>query len=243
MLNIDDIQIFLMTHNRADLIQETIISLLNQSVNLKEIIVLDNESSDNTEEIVKSYYDKGVKYIKTFGFLGNFYKAKEISDKKYVMLFHDDDILHPDYLKNALEILNKEKNIAAIYSRYTEFFNDDSPKDFPQIEKHYHLFKNQKDFAVFMFFCEVISYATAIYKTTLFKKIDLEYEKFNKFNDWPFLVKFAQYDNVALLEDRNAIYVRRHSGQDTWTYTNIPSYEQIINWDKFFLRYLFPKRR
>lgn len=239
MITIDSVQIFIITHNRSDLIKETIKSLLNQTAGVKEITVLDNESTDNTEQVVKSYADKGVKYVKTFGFLGNFYKAKELANKKYVMLFHDDDILHPDYLRNALKILNTEKNIAALYTRYTEFFNNDSPKYFPKLKKQYHLFKTQKDFAVYMYFIEVIAYATAIYRTNLFKKIELEYDKFNKFNDWPFMVKFAEYGEVALFNDPNAYFVRRHSGQDTWTYTNIPSYEQIVNWDKFFYDIFF----
>ena len=102
MYTIDDIQIFITTHNRANYIKDSIESILHQTANVNEIIVLDNESTDNTEEIVKSYALRGVKYVKTYGFLGNFKKAKEIVNKPYCMLFHDDDILHPDYLKNAI---------------------------------------------------------------------------------------------------------------------------------------------
>lgn len=245
MITIDDIQIFLMTHNRANLIGESILSLLSQTTKVKEITVLDNESTDNTESVVLSFSDRGVNYKKTYGFLGNFNKAKEIVKKKYVMLFHDDDILHPDYLENVLKILNKEKQISAVFSRYTEFWNSNSPKSFLPIETTikgkggYFLFKNSKEFAIFMFFKELIAYATAVYKTDFFKQIPIEYEKFSKFNDWPFMVKFGEYGKIALLADQSAFYIRRHSGQDTWTSTNTPTFEQILNWDKFFFDIFF----
>ena len=77
MYTVNDIQIFITTHNRANYLKESIESLLNQTAGIKELIVLDNESNDNTEEVVKKYSNKGVKYIKTYGFLGNYKKAKE----------------------------------------------------------------------------------------------------------------------------------------------------------------------
>lgn len=234
MYTIDDIQIFITTHNRANYLKQSIESILNQTVNVKEIIVLDNESTDNTEEIVTSFANKGVKYIKTFGFLGNFKKAREIVNKPYCMLFHDDDILHPEYLKFALKILNKYKNISLITTRYTEFWNDNCPQKFKNIKQNYYLFKDQKDFAAHMFFIECIAYATAIYKTKDFLKTDLEYDKYSKFNDWPFMVKIAERGHSVLIDAPNVFYVRRHDQQDTCTNTNTISFDQIINWDKLF---------
>ena len=52
MYTIDDIQIFVTTHNRASLLKETLQSILAQTVPIKNITVLDNESTDNTAEIV-----------------------------------------------------------------------------------------------------------------------------------------------------------------------------------------------
>ena len=42
------------------------------------------------------------------------------------------------------------------------------------------------------------------------------------------------YGNTVLFDDPSLFYIRRHKGQDTWTSTNTPSVQQIINWDKFF---------
>ena len=233
MFTISDIQIFIMTHNRANFLKEAIKSLLNQTANVKEIIVLDNESTDNTEQIVKEFNESGVKYIKTYGFLGNFNKAKETANKNYVMLFHDDDVLHPKYIETALKLLNRHNNVSLLTTRYTEFTNDNLniSKD---ISDKYYLFKTQQDFAYYMYFLENIAYATAIYRTKDFIVVPLEYEKYSKFNDWPFMVKISNCGNVILLDDKRMFYVRRHLQQDTWTNSNMPSLEQIANWDRCF---------
>ena len=109
---VDDIDIYIMTHNRADYLMLSIESLLNQSAGVSKITVLDNESTDNTLSAVESFSSRGVRYIRTKGFLGNFKKAQEIASGKYVMLFHDDDILHPLYLELALQVLNEKDDIS-----------------------------------------------------------------------------------------------------------------------------------
>ncbi|WP_455497340.1 glycosyltransferase family 2 protein [Coprobacter sp.] len=232
--NIDDIDIYVMTHNRAGYVKQSIDSLLNQSAGIRKITVLDNESTDETKSVVESFSSRGIKYIKTEGFLGNFRKAQELASRKYVMLFHDDDILHPKYLEMALQVLNEKENISLITTRYTEFFDDNLPPIPDEVSSDYYFFKKQKDFATHMYFLERIAYATALYRTSDFRKTPIEYEKFNKFNDWPFMVKISRYGNTVLFNDPSLFYIRRHKGQDTWTSTNTPSLQQIINWDKFF---------
>ena len=50
MVTIDVIQIFIMTHNRANLLGDSIRSIFNQTAGVKSITVLDNESTDDTEK-------------------------------------------------------------------------------------------------------------------------------------------------------------------------------------------------
>lgn len=49
--------------NRAKMIGRCLDSVLNQTVKADEIIVVDDNSTDNTKEIVQSYQQYGVKYI------------------------------------------------------------------------------------------------------------------------------------------------------------------------------------
>lgn len=230
---IDDIQIFIATHNRAEYLKESIESILNQTVHVDEITVLDNESTDNTEEVVKSYSQKGVKYVKTTGFLGNFNKGKELASKAYCMIFHDDDILHPEYLEFVLELLNKYDNVSLIATKFKEFWDNKKPKIISIPKKDYYFFQTQNDFVKYMYFVERVAYANAIYRTKELKQYDLEYDKYSKFNDWPFMMKFTATGNSIIINEP-MVYSRFHIGQDSQTFVNTHSIDQCINWVKFF---------
>ncbi len=54
------ISIIICTYNRAELLNETIKSLLNQTVEVShyEIIIVNNNSTDNTAEIVRGFIDR-----------------------------------------------------------------------------------------------------------------------------------------------------------------------------------------
>jgi len=56
--------IIMATYNRGYYISRAIDSVLAQSFKEWELIIVDDGSSDNTEEIVKRYNDKRIKYIK-----------------------------------------------------------------------------------------------------------------------------------------------------------------------------------
>lgn len=233
VITTNDIEIFIMTHNRANLIEQSIESVFSQTVCVKRITVLDNESTDMTETLLKRY-GKKINYIKTYGKLGNFYKAQEVASKQYCILFHDDDLIHPKYLENALHVLNIIPNIAQVLTRYTEFCDNMVPPFSDKISCDYYLFPNQKAFATHMFFIERIAYCTAIYRTYDFKNTVIDYDLYNKFNDWPFLLKISTKGKTVLFNDPNFLLLRRHKGQDTWSSTNSPTVEQIVNWDLAF---------
>ena len=56
------ISVIVPVKNRADIIEETINSVISTNYPDLEIIIIDNNSKDNTAEIVRNY--KNVKYIK-----------------------------------------------------------------------------------------------------------------------------------------------------------------------------------
>ncbi|MBO5566071.1 MAG: hypothetical protein J5934_02465 [Succinivibrio sp.] len=90
-----------------------------------------------------------------------------------------------------------------------------------------------------MYFLEHIAYCYAVYRTDLFKNIQLQYKKYGKFNDWPFMARFGDYGKIILLDDPQCLYIRRHDQQDGFTHENELSLEQIINWDMFYYNILY----
>ena len=58
------ISVVITTFNRAALLDRAINSVLNQSYDDWELVIVDNSSSDNTDQIVKKYTSNKIKMIK-----------------------------------------------------------------------------------------------------------------------------------------------------------------------------------
>lgn len=95
------------TRNRADLINETIQSVLFQSVQDFEIIVVDDGGSDNLEEVISNFHDPRIKYfwIEHAGISAARNVALDHSRGIYTAVIDDDDLMHPERLRWHFEDL------------------------------------------------------------------------------------------------------------------------------------------
>ena len=100
------------TYNRADFIAKTIDSILNQSYENFEIIVVDDGSTDNTEEVVTALEDARLSYFKkTNGERGaaRNYGAKK-SRGQYINFFDSDDLAYDNHLSEAVRMIEINQN-------------------------------------------------------------------------------------------------------------------------------------
>lgn len=91
------------TFNRANLIAKTINSALSQTYSNFEILIIDDGSTDNTEDVIKRINDKRISYYKIKnserGAARNF--GQKIAKGKYIVFFDSDDILYSNHLAVA----------------------------------------------------------------------------------------------------------------------------------------------
>tara|TARA_B100000787_G_C16178883_1_gene290591 strand:+ start:530 stop:1588 length:1059 start_codon:yes stop_codon:yes gene_type:complete len=113
------ISICIPVFNGSNFIGDCIESILSQNFENFEVIVVDNASSDNTLEIVRSYKDPRMNVIsneKNIGALNNFSKCIDVATCEYFVMIPHDDIMHQDFLKNMSDILVKDKNIGFVFA-------------------------------------------------------------------------------------------------------------------------------
>ncbi|RNC84985.1 MAG: glycosyltransferase family 2 protein [Winogradskyella sp.] len=110
-------------YNKEDYIERTLRSVINQSFNDYEIIVINDGSTDKSLEKLKPYINKGRLRIITQLNKGLSYSRNEgfrLSEGQYVAFLDADDYWHPDYLlshKASIEAFPKEVIFGTSYSQ------------------------------------------------------------------------------------------------------------------------------
>lgn len=90
-------------YNNAGYIRETIDSILNQTYHNIELVVVDDNSKDNTLDVIQSVKDSRVKVYhneENLGMVGNWNKCLSLTSGEYIKLICADDMLD----QNAIEI-------------------------------------------------------------------------------------------------------------------------------------------
>ena len=107
------ISVIIPTYNRAHLIGETLDSILAQTFQNWECIIVDDYSTDNTDEVISNYMrvDKRFSYYKKPNHLlkgpsasRNFGLTKAKGD--YINWFDSDDLMHPEKMETDLKMIN-----------------------------------------------------------------------------------------------------------------------------------------
>ena len=116
------ISVIIPTYNAAKYIEETLQSVINQTYNNIEIIVVDDGSTDQTEAILQSYKDPRLVYIKQAN-SGGPAKPRNTgiaaSKGEYIAIFDSDDLMTPNKLSIELEALKRTPNSAFCCSNYS----------------------------------------------------------------------------------------------------------------------------
>ena len=108
------ISIILPLYNGEAFVQQTIESILNQSFEYFELIIINDASTDKSKEIVLSFQDKRIRYIENESNMGiskTLNRGIDLCCGKYIARIDADDVCMPDRLKTQWEFLEKNPAI------------------------------------------------------------------------------------------------------------------------------------
>jgi glycosyltransferase involved in cell wall biosynthesis len=100
-------------YNGAEYIRETIESVLAQTFSNWELVITDDGSTDGSDQVVASFSDPRIRYLKNPGQLGvegNWNRCVNEGRGIYRKLLCHDDRLHPDCLARQVEVLERPGN-------------------------------------------------------------------------------------------------------------------------------------
>jgi len=110
------VSIIIPTYNRSELLRQCLSSIIAQTYQNFEVLVLDDGSNDDTFGTVKSFNDKRMKYINN-GKFSDVAKLRnigiQVSKGNFIAFCDDDDIWQMNKLSVQVEYLNKYKFICS----------------------------------------------------------------------------------------------------------------------------------
>jgi glycosyltransferase involved in cell wall biosynthesis len=121
------VSVVIPTYNRKDFLGRAVASVLNQTFQSFEIIVVDDASQDNAEATVRGFRDGRLKYVRhTFRKGGSAARNTGILESRsdYVAFLDDDDEWLPKKLEKQIAVL--EQSPASTGAVYTGYFVVDS---------------------------------------------------------------------------------------------------------------------
>lgn len=122
------VSVLIPTYNCSQYIGQAINSVLNQSFSDFEIIISDNASTDNTEDIVRNFNDPRIKYYKNnenIGYTKNVHKLiHELASGEYCIILCADDYWDSNQLLfKFCKILDDNHKVGFVYSK-NKFLNE-----------------------------------------------------------------------------------------------------------------------
>jgi len=110
------------TYNKSAYLKESLLSLLNQNFGDFKLIVVDDASADNTREVVESFHDLRMNYVRNSSRLGmtsNWNRSLELGLKEkgqYLAIYHHDDCYSPRLLSTEVEFLESNPKAGLVHT-------------------------------------------------------------------------------------------------------------------------------
>lgn len=198
-----EISVIMAAYNAENLINDTIDSVLKQSFNDFEFIIIDDGSTDSTRDIIKSYTDSRIKLIENeHNFIDSINKGLSYAGGKYIAFVDNDDIMHIDRLKIEHTIMEENVQITVCSSMMKIFGENIASKltNAPNGIVSNPLIK--------FIGGDFIANPTSMIRTEFVRKHYIKYEDYSFAADYKFWVSVAMAGGVFYIESQPLMYYR-----------------------------------
>lgn len=118
------ISVIMPVYNAEHYLNDSIESVLNQTLSEFEFIIIDDGSTDNSKQIIQSYNDERIKLVENkHDFIGSLNKGIKLSKAPFIARMDADDIMMKDRLKIQYEYMINNPDIDVCGSNFIRFGN------------------------------------------------------------------------------------------------------------------------
>ncbi|MCC7160288.1 glycosyltransferase family 2 protein [Candidatus Nomurabacteria bacterium] len=237
--NLISIDVIIPVYNQGAFILEAIKSIERQTLKPKNIFIINDGSTDNTESVVLNYKDRSIipiTYIKKINAGPNSARNIGVKNSKADFLaFLDADDVWTEYkLEEQINIFTTSsfENLGLVYGRYdTIDINGKKSKDnVIEIDPRYR----GKAYNVLMEGNKILGSASCVMiKNEVFRNVGLFNENLRFAEDWEMWLRISEKYSIDYSE-KVLVHIRRHPFN-----TSKNRLKQFIGLSKFYLELLY----
>lgn len=226
------VSVIMPAYNGEKFIQEAVDSILNQTYQNLELIIVEDASTDRTREILETIYDPRIRIFyneKNRGISYSSNLATKYSKGKYIALLDDDDVATLNRLELQVDYMEKHLEIDVLGGRSLRI-NENG--DF--ISYLHEPIRNPKLIrANLLFYNYKFANGTIMYRKEFVIRNNIEYEeKCFGMQDFKFAMDCSRYGSITAI-DNLLHYKRVHSNEETVRQLNIHAEERRATYSRF----------
>ena len=194
------VSVIIPTYNRAHLIGRAIKSILNQTYQDFELIVVDDCSFDNTEEVVKSFKDERIRYIKhdeNRGADAARNTGIKVARGEYIAFQDSDDEWLPEKLEKQMKAFETAPpEVGVVYTGFLRIENDKKiyiPSSWVKHKEgniHNELLKGN-----------FITTQSIVVRKKCFEKTGMFDERLPRLQDWELVIRLSKYYDFKCVDE------------------------------------------
>jgi len=194
------VSVIIPSYNRAHLLGRAIQSILNQTYQDFEIIVVDDGSKDNTEEVVRGFNDKRIRYIwheVNKGGSAARNTGIRAARGEYIAFQDSDDEWLSQKLEKQMKVFEKvSPKVGVVYTGYWRLKGD--KKTYIPSSK-----VSQKEGDIHKILLEVnfVTTQAVVVKTECFERAGMFEEELRRLEDWELWIRISKYYHFKCIDE------------------------------------------
>lgn len=242
------VSVIVPNYNHAPYLHQRIDSILAQTFKDFELILLDDNSPDNSRQILESYnYLPNVKIvfneINSGSSFKQWNKGMRLSSGQYIWIAESDDVADKNFLSTLVSVLDNNSDVALAYSQSYEinskgyiigtWFDQTKVFDAKRWVSDFIIPGNEM-LKKYQVYTNCLPNASAIlFRRDKAEKIGMADETYKLNGDWLFWIRLLENSSVAFIE-KKLNYFRKHDStvrsKTQKAGTGVYEYSRILNY-------------
>lgn len=210
------VSVIVPNYNHGCYLKQRIDSVLQQTYQDFEIIIMDDCSPDNSRDVIAQYagHPKVSNVVLNENNSGSTFKqwqkGIDLAKGDYIWIAESDDWCEPTLLATLIEGLLSDKSVGLAFCQSYYYYEPNKVKEITYYPKYAQIENGEQFIQNYMLDGNsVVNASMAVWKKELYTQVDPQYTKFRFCGDWLFWISLMQQSNV-FISGRALNYFRNH---------------------------------